>query len=208
MPIHALKLNATPGTWRLFTTRKADSAFLAFSKKIFERDRYTCQFCGFRANTHQEIINLDKNYRNNNLDNLVTACCFCAQCFFVESVGKQDYGGGTIVYLPSITQNDLNGFCHVLFSAMANATDYQDDAQSIYRTLTLRSKIVEKVLGEGMSDPALFGKMMIDAYIEDRERISEKIFDDLRLLPSRDKFSKEIFDWAGAAFKDMVGYKN
>jgi intracellular multiplication protein IcmJ len=207
VPIYALKLNASPSDWRLFMMRKADPAFLAFSQKIFERDKYTCQFCGFQAKVHQEIINLDFNYRNNAPDNLVTACCFCTQCFFLESVGKQEYGGGTMIYLPTITQNDLNGLCHVLFYAMANATEYQNEAQNIYRTLTLRSKIVEKILGEGMMDPALLGKMLIDAYIENRGDVSETIAKSLRLLPSRDRFAAQIADWTGSAFKEMLGSK-
>jgi intracellular multiplication protein IcmJ len=110
MPVYPIKLSAAPNAWRLFMLRKADPSFAAFGKKIFERDNYTCQFCGFRAINYQEVINLDQNYNNNQPRNLVTACCFCAQCFFIESIGKQDYGGGTIIYLPKVTQNDLNAF--------------------------------------------------------------------------------------------------
>lgn len=204
MPVYELGLNVSPSNWRLFAMRKADPAFLAFSKKIFERDRYSCRFCGFKAKIYQEIINLDNNYRNNEQSNLITACCFCTQCFFIESVGKQDYGGGTIIYLPTITQNDLNGLCHVLFCAMANTVDYQNEAQNIYRTLTLRAKTVEKIFGDGMSDPALLGKMLIDAYMENREEMSKKILRDLRLLPSRDKFIKHINDWSSDAFEEML----
>jgi intracellular multiplication protein IcmJ len=199
MQIHPIKLSAAPNAWRLFMMRKTDTAFVAFSKKIFERDKYACQFCGFQAKTYQEVINLDQNYHNNQPRNLVTACCFCAQCFFIESIGKQDYGGGTIIYLPKITQNDLNGLCHVLFEAMVKATDYQNEAQNLYRTLTLGSKVVEKTLSEGMSDPALLGRMIIDAYMEDRIVTTEKILKDLRLLPSRDKFNAQILAWAGGS---------
>jgi intracellular multiplication protein IcmJ len=190
-----IKLSAAPYAWRLFMMRKADPTFAAFSKKIFDRDKYTCQFCGFKAKAYQEIINLDQNYHNNQPRNLVTACCFCAQCFFIESIGKQDYGGGTIIYMPKIAQNDLNALCHVLFYTMANVTDRQNEAQTLYRTLTLGSKVVEKVLSEGMSDPALLGRMIIDAYMENRVATTEKILQNLRLLPSRDKFNTQILAW-------------
>jgi intracellular multiplication protein IcmJ len=197
MPVYPIKLSAAPNAWRLFMLRKADPSFASFGKKIFERDNYTCQFCGFRATNYQEIINLDQNYNNNQPRNLVTACCFCAQCFFIESIGKQDYGGGTVIYLPKVTQNDLNALCHILFQTMANATDYQNEAQNLYRSLTLGSKVVEKILSEGMSDPALLGRMIIDAYMEDRVATTEKILKHLRLLPSRDKFNTQILAWAG-----------
>ena len=142
----------------MFAIRKADPAFLDFGKKILERDEYTCQFCGFQAKQYQEIVNLDNNYLNNKTTNLVTACCFCTQGFFLEAVGKNEYGGGALIYLPEISQNELNSFCHVLFCAIANATNYRTDAQNVYRTLKLRAKIVEQELGEGLQNPTLLGR--------------------------------------------------
>jgi len=201
--LHPIVLTAIPDAWRLFSIRKSDPAFQSFSRQVFERDQYTCQLCGFQALQYQEIINLDQNYRNNKLANLVTACCFCAQCFFLEAVGKDDYGGGVLIYLPEISQGDLNGFCHVLFCAMANATNYRTDAQNIYRSLKLRAQIVEKQLGEGMSDPSLLGRMLLDTPEKERIRLGEEILKPLRLLPSHTKFSKQIEAWAKAALEEL-----
>ncbi len=79
-----IKLVATPGSWRLYSARKMDKRFKVYEQKVLQRDRYTCQFCGFQARIFQEIVNLDCNYTNNRLSNLVTACCFCAQCFLLN----------------------------------------------------------------------------------------------------------------------------
>lgn len=203
MSPHYITLNAKPGRWRLFAARKVDPAFQDFALRIWERDAYTCQFCGFQAKKYQEVINLDGNYRRNTLDNMVTACCFCAQCFFLESVGKMDYGGGILVYLPDIEQAELNGLCHVLFCAMANAMNYRSDAQAIYRNLKSHSKVVEEKLGEKLSNPALFGQALIDAQLENRTFLSESVLSQLRLLPSRSGFSEQINTWAQAALQDM-----
>ena len=89
-----IQLTATANNWRLFMLRKGDPGFQAFAERVFKRDRYICQFCGFQAQRLQEIINVDSNYHHNRLENLVTACGFCAQCFFLEAVGKSDFGGG------------------------------------------------------------------------------------------------------------------
>jgi intracellular multiplication protein IcmJ len=194
--LYPIKLTATPEAWRIFSLRKADPAFKIFNQQTLERDQYTCCFCGFQAKQGQEVINLDNNYRNNKPSNLVTACCLCTQCFFLETVGKDDNSGGIMIYLPEITQNDLNGFCHVLFSAMSNATDYRTDAQNIYRGLKLRSQAVEEKLGEGLSDPALFGRILIDMPDKDRIHIAEKILPPLRLLPSYTKFAKQVKIWS------------
>lgn len=81
-----LKLIASPGSWRLYSARKIDERFKSYEQKIFQRDRYTCQFCGFQARLYQDIVNLDGDYTNNRLSNLVTACCFCAQCFLLSQL--------------------------------------------------------------------------------------------------------------------------
>ena len=198
-----LKLVATPGSWRLYSARKVDERFKAFEKKVLNRDRYTCQFCGFQARLFQEIVNLDNDYTNNKFPNLVTACCFCAQCFFIESVGVGGYGGGTLIYLPELTQSELNSLCHVLFCAITNDTGYKTSAQNIYRSFKFRSQIVEEKFGEGTSDPGLFGQLMIDANVTD-ESIREQLFKNILLLPSRAKFRKQIEKWAASALEEIA----
>jgi intracellular multiplication protein IcmJ len=201
--LHNIKLAALPDAWRLFSMRKTDKGFKRFAERIFVRDQNTCQFCGFQAVQYQEVINLDMNYRNNKSSNLVTACCFCAQCFFLEAVGRDDYGGGILIYMPEITQGGLSGLCHVLFCAMFNSNNYRNDAQSIYRSLKLRAQIVDKRLGEGMSDPALFGRMLLEASSKERSKVEENILGNIRLLPSYTKFGKQVEDWAKAALEEL-----
>lgn len=99
MSHYPIVLTATANNWRLFMVRKADPAFLAFQKKIHARDHHTCQFCGFQAKDHLETINLNGNYLDNKRDNLATACGLCVQCFFLEAVGKSDFGGGVLIGL-------------------------------------------------------------------------------------------------------------
>lgn len=198
-----LKLMATPGSWRLYSARKVDERFKAFEKKVLQRDRYTCQFCGFQARLYQEVVNLDNNYNNNKLTNLVTSCCFCAQCFFIESVGVGGYGGGTLIYVPELSQAELNSLCHVLFCAITNDTGYKSSAQNIYRSFKFRSQEVEDKFGEGTSDPALFGQLLIDAGVKD-EAIRAKLFKNVLLLPSRAKFRKQIEHWAASALEEIA----
>src|SRR6266545_3645917 len=112
--MHELKLAANLVGWRIFVRRKDDKAFLPVAKRIFQHDAYTCQYCGFQAKEFQEIVNLDGNYLNNKLSNMITACCFCTQCLFLQAVGLDEMGGGQLIYLPEMKQGDLNSFCHVL----------------------------------------------------------------------------------------------
>lgn len=199
---YPIQLQAMPESWYLQTTRKADDAFRSFNTRVFERDDYTCQYCGFQAREYQEVVNLDHNYRNNKLSNLVTACCFCAQCFFIESVGVGNYGGGTLVYLPEISQNELNSLCHVLFCAITNDTGYKNSAQSIYRSFKFRSQLVEDKYGEGTSNPAILGLLLIDLRVELEKK--NAMLEHCRLLPSRAKFRRQIERWAELALDELA----
>jgi len=144
---------------------------------------------------------LDHNYHNNKLSNLTTACCFCAQCFFLEAVGSGDYGGGTLIYLPEISQGELNSFCHVLFCAITNDTGYKATAQSLYRSLKFRSQAIQNKLSEGTEQPAIFGQLVMDSDIKE-EQLSE-LLRDVRLLPSRARFKRQIEHWAAVALEAM-----
>lgn len=200
---YPLKLMASAGAWRLYSARKADANFKAFADKVFERDKYTCQFCGFQARLHQEVVNLDGNYMNNRMANMITSCCFCSQCFFVESVGVGGYGGGTLIYLPELTQPELNSLCHVLFCAITNDTGYKISSQTIYRSFKYRSQPVEEKFGEGTSDPSIFGQLLIDAE-QTSNSVTSNLFKDIRLLPSRAKFRMQIEAWAANALVEMA----
>lgn len=199
-----LKLVASAGAWRLYSARKSDPRFSSFETKVFERDAYTCQFCGFQAKDFQEVVNLDGNYTHNKLSNLATACCFCAQCFFIESVGVGGYGGGNLIYLPELTQAELNSLCHVLFCAITNDTGYKNTAQNIYRSFKQRTQVIEEKFGEGTSDPAIFGQLIIDSGALAAE-MQERLFVNVRLLPARAKFRKQIEKWAVSALAEFKG---
>ena len=199
--MYPLTLMAQPGAWRVFIARKYDSAFAPFAKRVLARDNNTCQFCGFQAQAYQEIVNLDQNYYNNKMNNLAVACCFCAQCFFLDAVGTTDYGGGTLVYLPEMEQSSVNIFCHVLFCAISNNTGYKASAQSVYRTMKFRSQAVDEQFGEGSSEPASFGRFIVESAVQE-EQMTESLRD-IRLLPSRTRFRKQIDHWAKSALQEL-----
>lgn len=198
-----LKLTVNLSGWRLFVRRRDDPAFQTVAKKVFERDNYTCVFCGFQARDFQEVINLNGNYANNKLDNLATSCCFCSQCLFLETVGLDEMGGGQLIYAPEISQENLNSFCHVLFCAMGNGTGYQDSANSIYRSFKFRSQLIENKFGSGTSNPASFGQLLLEFQLEN-PTIKHDILKNIRLLPAYTKFKTQLDAWAAAAVEELA----
>lgn len=187
-----LQLAANPQGWRTFMLRRNDPAFKVVSGQVLQRDQSTCQYCGFYAEEGQEIINMDQNYSRNSTLNLLTACPFCAQCGFLESLGKGSYGGATLIYLPEFDQSRLNGLCHALFQAIVNHTEEADSAQQCYRSLKSRAQVVEEQLGNGMSDPAVFGQLLVES---GATFLPDTLVFDLRLLPIRTTFQSQVEGW-------------
>ncbi len=188
--------------WRHFARRKEDKKFLPVSKRVHERDHYICQYCGFQAKEFQDVVNLDGNYLNNKLSNMITACCFCSQCLFLQGVGLDEMSGGQLIYLPEMSQADLNSFCHVLFCAMGNSTGYQESAQTIYRSFKFRGQVVENKFGTGTSNPSVFGQMVVE-YQDQFPAKGGEVLKDLRLLPSNVKFRTQLEAWAASALKEL-----
>lgn len=195
MKLHDLSLSATHSNWRLFMVRKSDKGFLAFQQKVFLRDNHTCQFCGFKAERYMDVVNLDRNFHHNHISNLITACCLCSQCFFMESIGRDEYGGGVLIVLPEITQNQLNALCHILLTAIVSGSATATQARNIYRSLKLRSQQAEKLLGEGLSQPALLGRLLVDYGEKVCESIQKKLAHSVRLLPDLQRFAEPITTW-------------
>ncbi len=201
--MHELQLAVNLMGWRTYIRRREDKLFQPVIAKILRRDSYTCQYCGFQAKEYQEVVNLDGNYNNNKFSNLITACCFCAQCLFIESIALDEMGGGQLIYLPEMTQAEVNAFCHVLFCAMGNGTGYQDTAQSIYRSFKFRSQPIETKYGAGTSNPAVLGQLLLE-YRPQKEKPDRAILKDLRLLPSYTKFKVQLEAWAAAALEELA----
>lgn len=178
--------------------RRSDPAFLAFQQKVHVRDAYTCQYCGFQAKECLETINVNGNYLENKMSNLTTACGFCAQCFFLEAVGKSDFGGGVLIYLPEIAQSELNALCHVLFASQVYRLKTASHAKAVYRSLKLRAQLIEEKVGEGLSNPAQFGQMLIDASEGKQVTMQKTMSQAFRLLPNIARFSEEVMAWSKA----------
>ncbi|MDC3181190.1 type IVB secretion system protein IcmJDotN [Gammaproteobacteria bacterium] len=182
----------------LYLKRDMDAQFKPFAEQVKARDKNTCQFCGFQSAKCMKVVNLDHNYRNNIMSNLATACPFCVQCMFLESVGTLMPGGGSLVYLPDISQARLNAAMHVLFAAIVNGSHLSSRADDMVKTLKLRTAEVEKHFGKGMSNPSFMGRVIIDT--PDIEETAEQVMlKDIRLLPSLKHFEKDILSWAHQA---------
>jgi intracellular multiplication protein IcmJ len=112
--------------------------------------------------------------------------------------------GGQLIFLPEISQENLNSFCHVIFCAMNSKTEYQDNAQIIYRNLKARNKLIEAILGEGGSDPRKLGAVLVEYQSLPNPKTLQPFLKDVRLLPLQVKFGKQLDVWAKSAMSKMA----
>ena len=195
-----LSLSFSDRNWRLFMARKSDPGFVNFKRKVLMRDAYSCYFCRFQADQFMEVININRNYADSRYSNMTTACPFCAQCHFVESVGQSDLDGGVLIYLPEISQTQLNALSHALFALMACGSHQEDTIKNIYRSLRLRAQVTDKLLGEGMSQPQQLGRLMVESGLNSNEQFQKEVWRDLRMLPLFSRFVHHVETWGQSAF--------
>ncbi|MEL6846325.1 MAG: type IVB secretion system protein IcmJDotN, partial [Bacteroidota bacterium] len=191
MDLLPITLTARQGNWSRYQARNRNKRFAVIAKRIFLRDQYRCRFCGFQDQHYSNVVNVDHDYSNNTSANMVTACTFCTQCFFLDAVGSHPRTGGHIIYLPEISQADLNNFCRILFSSLYKDVPYHSKLNNTYLSFKDRTKAVEDVFGEHSSDPAVFGQCLIDSHLTP-EQLKHQALEDLRLLPQIKPFKEEI----------------
>lgn len=190
----------------LFTKREEDPRFQPFKRRVLARDSYTCQYCGFESKDHLVVTNRNGDYTQNKLGNLISTCHLCAQTLFIDALGTLGFCGGHLIFLPDIQQSDLNSLCHVLFHSIALQDANASQAKNIYRTLKLRAQLIDKQLGDDMSNPAIYCQMLSDADESQAKKFNEGIAQSTRYLPDVIGYQTSIQNWIRLSFKELQGY--
>ena len=196
-----LKLQINTDGWRLFLKRNKDKRFDGYKQSILKKHSYKCHFCGFQSKHLQQIINLNSNYLDMRASNLAPACPLCTQCLFLNLTGKGTMTSGTIIYLPEISQNELNALMHVVLCAIFNNTPAMNQAHAINNSLKAREKVVDEQIIQGFSNPARLSQSIIDSSIKNKSSFEDKLLMDLRLLPSQQSFDENLNIYSKSALE-------
>lgn len=201
----AIVLSAKRRSWRMMDAHadEHDKRFHSIREQILQRDDLTCCFCLFRSVKYQHIHHLDDDHGNNKPSNLVTACPLCHQCHHLGMAGIRK--AGVMIWLPEISQSQLNNLCRALFVAVKNAGDHGQTARSLYLSLESRAGVLEQELGSGSSNPASFGQAFLHMNEEQYARRA-KLMAPIRLLPRMQAFDVEVHFWQtdASAFGTMM----
>lgn len=181
-------------------------------QKVWERDNYNCQYCGFHDVKWNEVHHLNDDHEDLSMDNLVTICPLCHQCFHLNLAHTTN--GGTVIWLPEFTQQELNYFLRGIFVALetkeeeAQEAPFHKMAISIYQALEAREQIVGEHFYSGTAidsnerNVGAFGQMLLNLSEEEYNNRAEFI-SNFKLLASPSRFPVQMKYWKSVSFHDL-----
>lgn len=153
---------------------------------VHERDHYTCRCCGFRSIKYQRILNLGGNWRD--LDTITTACIFCQQCFYLNSIGRMR--SGVLVTFPDIEQADLNRLAVEIYIARRSQT--QDTARQASACFNLLMDTRETTREQlDTYNPEKLAEMLRDCKTDAERAVINKKLTGVRLFPLDRRIMRE-----------------
>lgn len=220
---HALLLSASRKSWQVSSVHgtEVEREKLNIFESIWSRDKKQCYYCGFVADKWQEVHHLNDDHSDNSLENLVTICALCHQSFHLNTVSTTN--GGDIIWLPEVSQQDLNHLCRAIFIAEEynehiditkitkindsnedNPIDNLNDKDLVHKLSKMSNQMLaifnnrknhmdNFFLGKA-SDAGTFGQVLLNMPQAKYEKRSEFI-DNFKLLPKSSRFPIQIKYW-------------
>lgn len=165
--------------------------FIGFKQSVQERDDHTCALCSFQAKKYQEITPKDNvtsdKFMRLDAGDWQTICQFCLQTKDITIAS--DMESGVMLWLPEISQNDLNNLARALYVARVSQGPMADAARKIMESLMQRREVARTRLG---TDDVTMLKNVLNDFLEDRhlKKIPDKL-DGVRLFPLDRRMMKE-----------------
>ncbi len=204
-----LTLTGEINNWEYFTRRKNSPKYSKIRMVVCERHNHKCKFCGFQGES-LEIVNLNHDFKDNSIKNLVPSCFFCMKPQLLDYYSIDYAGGDRMIYLPDLTQTDLSHLYRVLFYSLAKGGDYAYGAQILYSQLKDQATYLDEQMGTELSHPAQL------LYYLKSPKVDSELVAKIRWLPEAnlDEYSKmasglvEEFDMMREASEVLSKRKN
>ena len=169
--------------------------------KVFERDDFTCQCCGFRSQKYQDVFFKNGVQTDHRLDNLATACVFCHQCFNLDSVNAMR--SGMLIWLPEIDQATLHHIARAIYVARISQGPVANAARQVLDILFNRREEVRRRIST--DDPYILANVLRD-YLTDRHYdMRGSKLDGVRLFPLDRRIIREA-DLEFNQFPQILAY--
>jgi intracellular multiplication protein IcmJ len=148
-----------------------------------EKDAFTCRYCGFQSRQYQKAIPKDWAINDPRAGALVTACVFCEQCFALETVAPM--GSGTLIWLPEISQAQLNHLMRAIYVARAKNKETPENirvaADRAHEILSNRRGEAKRRIGT--DDPSVLSAALLESLEEGAYKERGRKLEGVRLMP-------------------------
>lgn len=197
---------------------RLDKSAAELRKQVIAQGRFgrRCHFCDFAFGTTDsfDIHHVDGDHTNNEIENIVPICELCHAPFHLDTVSKKwPSDPGRIVFLPELTQIQLNNLLQVIFYSMAmqsaaaagekvpSIASQAFHPHTVYRRITDRAHQVEmnssgETVRKGLSDPMVCSRVLLD--MDDEEYAKRSVLlGGCRYVPGADYFIQQAGMWSG-----------
>lgn len=129
------------------------------TEKTLARDSFTCRCCGFEGKKYLRAMPLSLVSSSAKEGELITVCTFCELTANLDRAGLM--GGGFLIWLPEISQAELNNIVRALY--VARASDDEALSKAASRTLeVLTARRAEAKKRLGTDDPLLLATALYE----------------------------------------------
>lgn len=170
-------------------------------QRIFERDDYTCQCCGFKSKKYQEVLHKNSDIHDKNDSNLLTVCIFCHQCFHLDSVSTMK--SGALIWLPEVDQATLHHIARAIYVARISQGPVAEAARKSLDIIMGRREEAKKRIQT--DDPYILATVLKDYLGPKHYADRAKKLEGIRLFPLDRRIIKEA-DLEFNQFPQILAY--
>lgn len=146
------------------------------TEKTLHRDGFTCRCCGFTSKRFQRVVADPVSLQDDKA--FVTVCTFCEMALALDRAGPTS--GALLIWLPELTQAELNHTLRALYVAKASKTPLASAALRTLEVLTARRAEAKKRLGT--DDPLILATALIEAIDDDAYAARTAKLEGIRLM--------------------------
>jgi hypothetical protein len=127
------------------------------TEKTLHRDGFTCRCCGFTSKRFQRVVADPVSVQDDKA--FATVCTFCEMALALDRAGPTS--GALLIWLPELTQAELNHTLRALYVAKVSKTPLAAAATRTLEVLTARRAEAKKRLGT--DDPLILATALIES---------------------------------------------
>ncbi len=172
-------------------------------EKTLGRDSFSCRCCGFFSKKYQRVLPMNAlSSGKGGGEDFVTICSFCELTATLDRAGQT--GAGYLIWLPEISQGELNHVMHALYVARESAcAELSKAASRTLDVLTARRAEAKKRLGT--DDPLIFATALLEQVEPNGDAARATRLEGIRFLPL-DRYFIPVRGQETNVFPQMLTY--